>query len=282
VSSIRDLAARVAGPLGRILVVTDFDGTIAEIDPDPMAARIEPLARTALRRLGRFADRRPERLSIAVLTGRAVSDVAPRVRVGGVHYIGNHGLETAWLPRHGRVGHLVADGSEATADGTSARLARHVTTALGNPDWMFVELKGPSVAFHFRQASDWHEAGRRVAQAVEDGLAGSTAMERFDGRLNVELRPAGAGGKRGAMARLIDELAPSSVLSLGDDRGDAEGFLVVRAARSDGRVASGISVGVHDRVATPTEVLAAADVMLGSPREAARLLAALATVLERG
>ena len=156
-----------------------------------------------------------------------------------------------------------------------------MASTLGHPDWMFVELKGPSVAFHFRQADDWEEAGRQVARAVDEGLAGSTAMERFDGRLNVELRPAGAGGKRGAMARLVAELGAASVLSLGDDRGDAEGFLVLRAARDAGRLASGLSVGVHDRVATPPEVLAAADVMLRSPREAARLLSALATVLER-
>jgi trehalose-phosphatase len=281
VIGVRALAERVAAPAGRILVITDYDGTIAEIDPDPMGARIEPGALRALRRLARLAEAHPERLTVAILTGRAVADVAPRVRVGGLHYVGNHGLETGWLPRHGRVGSLVADGSDHVSDGPAARLGRHVATALGNPDWLFVELKGPSVGFHYRQASNWADAGRRVVLAVEDGLAGSTALERFDGRLNVEFRPAGAGGKRAAMARLVDDLAPSSVLSLGDDRSDAEGFLVLRAARDAGRLAA-LSVGVHDRVATPAEVIAAADVMLDRPREAARLLSAVATMLEAG
>ncbi len=280
-SSIRALAARVAAPPGRILVVTDFDGTIAEIDLDPMGAVIEPLARRALRRLARFSEAHPERLSVAILTGRALIDIGPRVRVGGLRYVGNHGLETFSLARRGRVERLVAEGSVGLTDGPAARLGRHVATALGEPDWLFVELKGPSVGFHFRQAPDWVEAGQRVGQAVEDGLAGSTELERFDGRLNVELRPAGAGGKRAATARLLDELRPSSVLLLGDDRGDAEGFSVVSAARAEGRLLAGLSVGVHDRVATPPEVLAAADVMLDSPRDAAHLLSALATLLER-
>jgi hypothetical protein len=68
---------------------------------------------------------------------------------------------------------------------------------------------------------------------------------------------------------------------MGDDRGDAEGFLVLREARASGRLAA-LSVGVRDRVATPPEVIAAADVMLPSPRSAARLLSALAIRLEGG
>ena len=91
-TSIRSLAARVAAPPGRILVVTDYDGTIAEIAVDPMGAQIEPTARRALRRLARFADAHPERLTVAILTGRALTDVGPRVRVGGLRYVGNHGL----------------------------------------------------------------------------------------------------------------------------------------------------------------------------------------------
>ena len=275
------LAARVAEPAGRILLLTDFDGTIAEIDPDPMGARIEPGARRALRRLARFSEAHPDRLAIAVLTGRAVSDVAARVRVGGVHYLGNHGLEAGWLPRRGRVDDLVADGSEVDPDGPAARLGRLVAAELGNPDWLFVETKGPSVALHFRQAPDPDEAGRRIGNAVDRALAGGIELERFDGRLIVELRPTGAGGKGAAVARLLDQLEPESVVSLGDDRSDVEGFRLLAEERAAGHLAA-LTVGVHDRLETPPELLEAADVMLAEPRDAGRLLAALATVLERG
>ncbi len=276
---VRALAARVAEPAGRILVVTDFDGTIAEIDLDPTAARIEPGALRALRRLARFAQARPDRLVVAVLTGRAVADVAGRIRVGGLHYLGNHGLEAAWLPRGGRVDALVAEGPARDPAGPAARLARLVASRLGDPDWLFIERKDPSVAFHYRQAAMPAEAGRLVSAAVDAALAETPGLERSDSRMIVELRPVGAGGKGAAVARLAAEVRPVSVLALGDDRSDAEGFRVLSAKRAAGRLAS-LSIGVHDHHATPRELLDAADEMFENPRQTGRLLNALATVLE--
>ncbi len=279
VSPGRDLADRVAAHPGRILVITDFDGTIAEIRSDPMAARIEPGAMRALRRLARVAEARPERLALAVLTGRAVADVLARVRVGGLLYLGNHGLEVGRLRRGGRVEQVVAEGSAGDPDGPAARLGISVAAALGRPDWLFVEVKGGSVAFHYRQAPVAEEAFRLVDEAVGEALAGRTELERFDGRLIIELRPAGAGGKGAAVARLVAELEPASVLALGDDRSDAEAFRVLASERAAGRLAA-LNVGVHDRRATPPELLEAADVMLASPRDAGRLLAELARIVE--
>ena len=279
------LAREVASPAGRILVISDFDGTLAEIDPDPMGARIDPGARRGLRRLARFAEARPDRLALAVLTGRAVSDVAQRVRVGGVRYLGNHGLEADWLPRRGSLRALVERQAGPAGMTAAARLGRGVAASLGDPDWLFVEVKGGSVALHYRQAPDQQAAGRAIGAAVDAALAATSPsvgaeLERFDGRLIVELRPAGAGGKGAAVGRLLAELAPASVLSIGDDVSDAEGFDVLRAAQAAGRLVS-LNAGVHDRHATPPELLAAADVMLAAPRESGRLLGALASVLER-
>jgi trehalose 6-phosphate phosphatase len=281
VTSLRALAARVAAPPGRILVITDFDGTISEIDPDPMGARIEPIAFRALRRLARFAETRPERLALTVLTGRAVADVAGRVRVGGVRYLGNHGLDAGWLPRRGSVRALEPGGADSGVMSPAARLAGEVAASLGDPAWLFVEVKGGSVALHYRRAPDPADAGRVIGDAVDLALAtGRFALERFDGRLIVELRPAGAGGKGEAVGRLLAELAPRSVLSLGDDRSDAEGFRLLASERAVGRLAA-LNVGIRDRSAPPPELIEASDVMLDAPRDAARLLSALATELER-
>jgi hypothetical protein len=49
--------------------------------------------------------------------------------------------------------------------------------------------------------------------------------------------------------------------------------------RAGSRLAA-LTVGVNDRFETPTELSEAADVMLPEPRDAGRLLSALATVLE--
>jgi trehalose 6-phosphate phosphatase len=275
----------VAAPAGRILVILDFDGTLAEIDPDPMGARIDSGALRALRRLARVAEAVPERLAVAILTGRAVPDVVARVRVGGIRYLGNHGLEARWLPRHGSVRSLVA-ASAARAGGTgaanvAAQLGREVASALGDPEWLFVELKGGSVAFHYRRAPDPEEAGRAIGAAVDERLAADgLALERSDGRMIVELRPTGAGGKGAAVERLLAELGPASVLAMGDDRSDMEGFRLLASERGSGQLTA-LNVGVHDRTATPPELVEAADVMLDTPRDVGRLLNALASALER-
>jgi trehalose 6-phosphate phosphatase len=278
-SPLRALAAQVAAPPGRILLVTDYDGTLAEIDLDPMAARLVPGAARALARLGRIAAARPDRLAVVVLTGRAVADVVGRVRVGGVLYLGNHGIDRGWLPRHGRIGRLVASDGLAGPERPSARLGRLVAAELGQPAWLFVEVKGGSVAFHYRRAPDPQAAFDQIDRAVEAILgADGLELERSDGRLIVELRPLGAGGKGAAVGRLVTEYRPASVLALGDDVSDAEGFRLLAGERAAGRLAA-LNVGIQDRIATPDEVPAAADVMLDAPREAARLLAALATIL---
>ena len=43
----------------------------------------------------------PDRVVVAVLTGRTVADVAARVRVGGIDYLGDHGLQLGFLRRGG-------------------------------------------------------------------------------------------------------------------------------------------------------------------------------------
>ena len=268
-----------------LLVVSDFDGTISPINPDPLGAEIVPLARRALRRLARLAEARPDRLSVVVLSGRASLDVAGRVRVGGVRYLGNHGLETGSLPRRARAEGLAVTIDPALSEFSALTevLAQRVAERLGRPDWLFVELKGPSVAFHFRQARDADAAREQVLAAIDatEREAGGTGMIRFEGRKIVELRPAGAGGKGMAMGRLIARDRPGAVLVMGDDVSDAEAFRVVIAARRRGELEA-LALGVTGASETPPDVVAAADAILASPRDAGRVLAAVAAAVASG
>jgi trehalose 6-phosphate phosphatase len=268
-------------------VVSDFDGTLSPVNLDPLGARILPLARSALRRLARLAAEHPERVRLVILSGRTAIDVAARVRVGGVRYLGNHGLEGGWLGRRARAEALdvAVDDAVATAVGPAEMLGRTVAAALGAPSWLFVEHKGPSVAFHYRAAPDPAAAREVLDGAIAAALAGeaaaaSGALERIDGRRVVEFRPRGAGGKGASLERLLERERPGSVLVLGDDRSDAEAFEALRRARAAGEV-EGLVVGVHGASETPPEVVAASDVILPGPAEAAALLSALAGLLER-
>ncbi|MEO8229879.1 MAG: trehalose-phosphatase [Chloroflexota bacterium] len=288
---VRRRVVELAAVPGRLLVVTDFDGTVAATSLDPMAARIEPLARSALRRLAGIAAGQPRRLHVAVLSGRTAHDVVARVRVGGIEYHGDHGLQAGFLRRRVAAERLAVTSDPALAplvDGARA-LALAVSTALGRPDWLFVEEKGPSVAFHFRAAPDTDVAAGLVGAAVEAALEaaprgrdGQALFVRFHGRRIVELRPTGADGKGATMARLLASGSFDAALVLGDDRSDAEAFGAVRDARAEGRLAGSLTVAVRGSVETPPELAAAADLMVAGPHDAARVLAALARALGNG
>ena len=276
--------AGLAEAPGRLLIVADFDGTLAEGSRDPGAAVIVPLARRALRRLARIGADRPERAAVAILTGRSVADVAARVRVGGIAYLGDHGLQTGTFPRRGDPAGLVTtflDDHEASIEPAEI-LASRVPEVLGHPSWLFIERKGPSVAFHVRQAQDRVAARAAVEAAIEtvERELPPHDLAHYRGRLVVDLRPRTAGGKREAFERLLAELRPATVVAFGDDVSDADGFAVLQAARGSGAI-GGLAVAVTGPHGMPDEVRAVADILLDSPFKAARALAALATALER-
>ena len=267
-----------------LLIVSDFDGTLSPIVLEPTAARIVPAARAALRRLARLAETRPDRVRVVILSGRAARDVAGRVRVGGVAYHGNHGIEAGTLARGGRAEQLeVASdaGLEPFVPGASA-LGRAVARELGSPAWLFVEDKGPSVAFHFRQAPDPEGARAALLEAIDavESEVGDHGLAAIDGRRVIEFRPAEAGGKGTAVERLIERERPGAVLVMGDDRTDAEAFSAVRAARAAGTL-DGLAVAVLSRLETPPLVHETADAAVADPVAAARVLTLIARLLEQ-
>jgi trehalose 6-phosphate phosphatase len=269
--SVKEAVAHVSEQVERrpLLVCTDFDGTLSTIVMDPWAAAILPLGRLALRQLAGMPD-----VAVVVLSGRTAWDVAARVRVGNVTYLGNHGMERGYLARGGRPDKLkvaVVGASEAET-ALAARLAHEVAQRINQP-WLIVERKPPTVAFHYRQAPDVTAAGTLVRHVVDE-LDPEGVLQRFPGRRILELRPPGAIAKGEAFKALLNELKPASVIMLGDDVSDAQAFAVLRAERQAGRT-DGVAVAIQARAEVPPEVAANADIVLGSPRDAARFLSAL-------
>ncbi len=271
--SVRTAVERAMTHLERrpLLVVSDFDGTLSRIVDDPWGAAILPLGRRALRTLAGTPG-----VHVVVLSGRTAADVAARVRVGGVTYLGNHGMERAVVARRARPDRVRATSAEQAAHEAvhaAERLADEVPRLVPEP-WLIVERKPPAVAFHYRTAPDIAEAAARVRAAV-DQLDPNGVLERFPGRRVLELRPFGAVAKGEALIALVEELRPQSVFLLGDDVSDAMAFRALRELRARG-VTDGIAVAVQARQEVPVEVLAVADLVLSSPVEATRFLSAIA------
>jgi len=256
-----------------LLVVSDFDGTLSRIVDDPWGAQILPLGRRALRALAGLPD-----VHVVVLSGRSAAGVAARVRVGGVTYLGNHGMDRGFLTRHGRPERMRTKVDEASHEAVhmAERLADEVPRAVHEP-WLVVERKPPAVAFHYRTAPDIAAAAARVRAAV-DGVDPTGVLERFAGRRVLELRPFGAVAKGEALTALVEELRPRGVLLLGDDVSDAMAFRALRSLRAAGTT-DGVAVAIQARAEVPAEVLEAADIVLASPVDATRFLSALYRML---
>ncbi len=287
VATAGQLVAAIAALLaarGPLLVVADFDGTLAAGSRDPALAAIDRVAQRALRRLARVARDDPGRVVPVVLTGRTVDDVAARVRVGGLEYLGDHGLQAGRMPRGGRVAALRVHTDQAFDPhrDPAERLAVAVAATLGSPPWLFVERKGPSVAFHVRQAADVPAARAAVLEAIttveaREGLV-DHGLAHYRGRSVVDLRPVAAGGKREAVERLLARHRPGAVVVLGDELSDVDAFEAVLAARGSALV--GVTVAVHGSTgAAPAELLERADLALPSARAVGRFLGGIAAGL---
>lgn len=68
--------------------LTDFDGTLAEINPNPVLSRMNAKTTELIHRLARHPN-----IHLAVISGRRLSDVRERVGIANITYSGNHGME---------------------------------------------------------------------------------------------------------------------------------------------------------------------------------------------
>jgi trehalose-phosphatase len=252
-------------------VVSDFDGTLAELVSDPWGAAIVPAARRALRGLAVAP-----RVQVALLSGRTVADLASRARVGGIRYLGDHGAEWATPPRGFRIAalHVQREAADPAEVAMARLLEREVPKAVTDA-WLVVEAKGPALTFHFRSAPDVDAARDRVVAAVE-ALDPGRMLARSGGRRSLELRPPGATDKGRALLRLIEQHQPRVALMLGDDHPDAFAFDPLRQAHARGAV-DGLAVAVEGHPDLRAGVAERADHVLSSPREAARFLGLLAS-----
>ena len=256
---VRSRHALAASPAG---LLTDFDGTVSPIVADPTAARLVPGADGALATLAR-------RLAVvAVVTGRAPLDARRMTGVPGLLVAGNHGTE--WLEPD-------AGAAVPSPNATRVRLAiSEAIDRLPALDGVIVEDKGLSATVHYRSAPDPEVARRALLAAIGRPPSG---VEVRPGRMSLELRPIGLGDKGAATRAIIERFGLRGAVVMGDDVTDLDMFAAVAETRDAGRL-RGLIIGVGGSdEEVPPAVSDAADVVLPSVAEAARLLELLAASL---
>ncbi len=252
----------------RAVVALDFDGTLADIVPDPEQARAHPGTVEALAALA------PKVAAIAVITGRPAG-VA--VRYGG--FAGVPGLEHLVV-----LGHYGAERWDAVTGTVHAPAPHPGVTAVraelpgvlhefGAWNGTWIEEKGQAVAVHTRRAQDPQAAFESLRGPLGE-LAAKHGLIVEPGRLVLELRPPGM-DKGVALAGFVAELDAESVIYAGDDLGDLAAFAAVEKLRSEGP--DGIpGLLVCSGSAEVPELAERADLSVPGPAAVVDFLAALA------
>ena len=204
----------------RPLLAFDFDGTLAPIVARPDEARVPESVSRGLAELGRD-------LPIAIITGRSVADVKPRLGFAPQYVIGNHGAEDPIVSRP-----ALASGP---LDALRQRIAAHAgdLAAAG----VSVEDKSLSIALHYRLAPD-PGAALVCIEALLQGI--EPALRRFGGKCVVNVLAVGLPDKGDALAALVRRSNVAAAVFVGDDVNDEAVFmraeppsLTIRIGRDD-------------------------------------------------
>lgn len=213
----------------RLGLITDFDGTLSHIVPDPAQARISSRSREALRELGATLP------VVAVVSGRSVGDVRSLVGIPGLVYIGNHGMEY-WA------GDRVEVAPEVLAFRPALEAALHgIRPKLDSG--MQLEDKGATLSIHYRSVSDPKSAADTFRPFLR-GIAEKHGLTLSQGRMVFELRPPVDVNKGSAFHHLIVAYRLEAALYMGDDVTDLDAFQLARRLREEGSCFA-LSVGVE-------------------------------------
>lgn len=238
-------------------LLSDLDGTLAPIVTDPTAVALADGARDVLAGLaGRLA-------VVGVITGRAAADARRIAGIPELLVIGNHGLES--LDPGSAQPRLAVELAPTEA------LLRSALAALPQEPGVAVDEKGLSATVHYRNAPRPALARRRILAALAHLPNG---LELREGRLSVELRPAGAGDKGTALRQVVARYRLRGLAVAGDDMTDLDMFRAAAELRAAGRLEAAI-VAVGGSGEVPEAVVEAADALVASPDELVRLLAAI-------
>lgn len=229
----------------RLLVASDYDGCIAPIVSRPEDAAPNPASIDAIVAAGAL-----ERTDAAVVSGRALSDLAERSGLGSsdVLLIGSHGSEF-----ESGFDVEITDADRALLN----RIVDEFRSIASDYDGVRVEVKPVSTALHVRNASA-ADAEAALVRA-RSGPASWAGVEATEGKAVIELAVIET-SKGQALDLLRDQFGSDAVIYLGDDVTDEKAFAHLDSGRGDvsikvgdGATAAAFRVGDPDDVAAVLE-----------------------------
>lgn len=203
-----------------VLYAFDFDGTLAPISPKRDAVTLPPSVSEWLKELAK-------RAPCAVISGRALDDLAPRINGAVPNLIGNHGIESSSTPLPTLLwAEGICAGWKRIFDCDQAQSLKDLEIDLEN--------KRYSLTLHHKGIGIQEE----ILQAILSLLASLTPAPRLIyGKASVNLLPPKNGGKGESAIALMAELKRTGLFFIGDDETDEDVFALTEG------LAMGVRVG---------------------------------------
>ena len=222
---LSDVQAEVAARPGdsAFVLLLDFDGTVAEFNPDPTAPELTPARWDLLYQIAREPG-----VCLGIVSGRRLDDLRRRTRLPDhVYHAGLHGLEIEVDGKRTAHPHLSA--AARRVEGLAACL-QLLLTEFPNA---YIEDKGASVAVHARRMPKGTHDG---VFARADGLAvpwlANGYVRRLEGNAVIEYLPNISGHKGEATRWIVADVEakfhkPAWVAYIGDDITDEDAFRAI-------------------------------------------------------
>lgn len=227
-------------PAGTAFVLLlDFDGTLAEFNPDPAAPELTPERHEVLMRIAEHPA-----VSLGIVSGRRLDDLRRRTRLPDhVYHAGLHGLE---IQINGsRTTHPDLSCASERLDGLAGCLRR----LLDEFPAAYIEDKGASVAVHARRMpADMHARVFARADVCAVPWIAKNYVRRLEGNAVVEFLPNIDGHKGDATKWIIADVEAKLqrsawVAYIGDDITDEDAFRAIT-------MGIGVLVGLRPTSAT--------------------------------
>lgn len=218
---------------GQLVLLFDYDGTLAPIVGHPALARLDPATRELLGRLAGLP-----RVLVGILSGRMLDELAEMVSLAKLCLAGTAGLE---LHLYGtRLAHPQAERARPWI----AHLAGQLDGLPAAFPGAWLENKGLGLTVHYRNVPA-KRAGLLRAEVERAVAALAQPFRLTDGPMAVEIVPELGWNKGTAVQRILDSLSGDDVCVLyaGDEANDADALETVAAM---GGIALGIGPQAPD------------------------------------
>lgn len=254
-------------PLG---LMFDIDGTLS-----PYISALYPHQPQLYPGVVSLLQQAREYAHVAILTSRAVDNVAAMVNIDKLTYIGTYGAE--WcngLPSTHQI-HVIPE-AQAYIE-PSRYLLDLVEQKLPMLSGLILERKLLGGAIHYYQCSDPKQARQMILSVLGEPVRRAN-MHFDEGEWTIEIKPPIPEEKGQALRRFVEQFGLQGIVFAGDDLPDLTAFIEISHLRKEG--VPGLSILVKHIHTAPT-LIEKADIKVQEVEEMVELLRKIVHMLQK-